>query len=122
MKFTADKTDGNVIRSYKPGEIELHTETLTSHSIISRDTLVRNWEPPTVSEMSIADFNAALELKPEIILLGTGIRQQFPDIALLTEIMHSGIAVEVMTTDAACRTFNVLIGEYRSVVAALLTD
>ena len=67
-------------------------------------------------------FGWALDLKPEILLFGTGNQQQFPDIGVLTDIMRAGTAIEVMQTEAACRTFNVLISENRSVVAALLVD
>jgi uncharacterized protein len=120
MKFTADSASGNVIHSYTPGEIRLRDEVISSNVIISHDQIVADWNPPSLSELSIADFAPAMDLKPDIILFGTGVRQQFPDIALLTEILRSGIAIEVMETNAACRTFNVLIGEYRAVVAALL--
>ena len=61
-------------------------------------------------------------MQPDIILFGTGSRQRFPKLTLRTEIMQSGVAIEVMNTDAACRTYNVLIGENRSAVAALLID
>jgi uncharacterized protein len=122
MKFTADTTSGNVIRSYSPGEISLRDTVFTSHVIISQEQIISDWNPPAVDQLSIADFAPALELKPDIILFGTGLQQRFPDISLLTEIMRSGVAIEVMDTTAACRTFNVLIGEYRPVVAALLIE
>jgi uncharacterized protein len=122
MQLTPDSAAGNTIRSYSPGEIRLRDETLRSNVIISRDQLIRDWNPPPVAELSIADFTPVLELEPEIILFGTGSRQQFPAFAVLTELLHSGVAIEVMETSAACRTFNVLIGEYRSAVAALLIE
>jgi uncharacterized protein len=122
MKFTADTASGNVIRSYSPGEISLRDTVFTSHVIISQEQIISDWNPPAVDQLSIADFAPALELKPDIILFGTGLQQRFPDISLLTEIMRSGVAIEVMDTTAACRTFNVLIGEYRPVVAALLIE
>jgi len=122
MKFTADSTSGNIIRSYSPGEIKLRGEIIRSNLIISQDKVIPDWDPPSIEQLSIADFAPALEQKPEIILFGTGRLQKFPGIALLTEIMRSGTAIEVMETGAACRTYNVLIGEFRSVVAALLID
>lgn len=122
MKLTPDSVAGNTIRSYSPGEIRLHDETLRSNVILSGDQLIRDWNPPPVAELSIADFAPVLELEPEIILFGTGSRQQFPAITVLTELLQSGVAIEVMETSAACRTFNVLIGEYRAAVAALLIE
>lgn len=122
MKFTADSTSGNIIRSYSPGEIKLRGEIIRSNLIISQDKVIPDWDPPSIEQLSIADFAPALEQKPEIILFGTGRLQKFPGISLLTEIMRSGTAIEVMETGAACRTYNVLISEFRSVVAALLID
>jgi len=122
MKFTTDKVPGNFIRFYQPGEIHLRNQILTSHAIIGADSLITDWQPAEIDVLSIADFQAALDQKPEILLFGTGTTQQFPDIRLLTEIMQAGTAIEVMQTEAACRTFNVLIGENRSVIAALLIN
>jgi len=122
MKFTADSISGNIIRSYTPGQIKLRDDIIRSNLIISQDKVIPDWDPPAIEHLSIADFAPALEQKPDIILFGTGRRQNFPSISLLTEILRSGTAIEVMETGAACRTYNVLIGEYRSVVAALLID
>jgi len=122
MKFTADSGTGNLIQSYSSGELKLRDQTISSNVIISQDQIIANWNPPSISQLSIADFAPAMELKPDIILFGTGLRQEFPDLSLLTEIMRSGIAIEVMETNAACRTFNVLVGEYRAVVAALIVE
>ena len=122
MKLTADSVQGNVVRSYVPGEIRLGHTTLRSHVIISRDTVITDWNPAPLEEFSIADFAPALELQPEILLFGTGKSQRFLPIAVLTELLRAGIAVEVMETGAACRTFNVLIGEHRSAIAARLVE
>jgi uncharacterized protein len=75
-----------------------------------------------VADLALADFEPILALQPEVILLGTGARQQFPPAALLQAVLSRGVGLEVMATDAACRTFNVLASEYRRVAAALYTD
>jgi uncharacterized protein len=122
MHFTSDKATGNAIRSCEPGAIHLAERVVTNHVVLSAADIIENWDPAPFSELSLADFQPALDLQPEIILFGTGRQQRFPDIHLLTDIMRMGIAIEVMETHAACRTFNVLIGEKRAVVAALLVD
>jgi uncharacterized protein len=63
-----------------------------------------------------------VELEPEMVLLGVGARLRFPDRALLRPMEQRGIGVEVMDTPAACRTYNLLMGDGRRVVAALLID
>jgi len=59
-------------------------------------------------------------LEPELVLVGTGHRQEFPAAAFGAHFLKSGIGFEVMDTGAACRTFNVLVSEQRHVVALLL--
>ncbi len=122
MRFSSDPTEQNQIRACEPGAIHLRDTVLRDHVIISATELITDWQPAAIESLSIADFEPALALQPEILLLGTGARQTFPDIAVLTEIMRMGVAIEVMQTVAACRTFNVLINERRAAVAALLVD
>lgn len=58
--------------------------------------------------------------KTEIILLGTGPTQCFLAPALTAELQSIGIGIEVMSTPAAARTYNILMSEGRLVVAALI--
>ncbi len=122
MKLSAESSSGNVIRSFRPGELRLSEQSFDSHVILSASKIIPDWKPAPFQELSIADFEPAIALDPEIILFGTGVQQKFPDNALMIEIMRQGIAFEVMDTAAACRTFNVLISEFREVVAALLVQ
>ncbi|MDC0033025.1 Mth938-like domain-containing protein [Alphaproteobacteria bacterium] len=55
-----------------------------------------------------------------VMLLGTGSRPAIVDSGLRLELQDLGIGLEVMNTGAACRTFNVLLAEERSVIAALI--
>lgn len=120
MKLTADKAQGNTIKSYQPGQILVQDMPIMTNIIVSRDTLITDWQPAEVAALAITDFEPVLALEPEIILFGTGDMQRFPDIGLITSILKRGMAFEAMDTNAACRTYNVLVGEYRKVVAALL--
>ena len=56
----------------------------------------------------------------DIVLLGTGEGQIFPDPAVSLAFETAGLALEAMSTGAAARTFNVLLAEGRRVAAALL--
>jgi uncharacterized protein len=108
------------IVSFSAGEIRLNDQVLTGPVILSSEKIVGEWAPPPFSELSIADFEQVLDQDPEVIIFGTGVKQRFPDGALATAILRQGIGFEVMDTAAACRTFNVLVSEYRKVIAALL--
>jgi len=61
-------------------------------------------------------------MKPELVLIGTGAKFEFPEPARLAPLRSAGIGVEVMDTAAACRTYNILLGEGRGVVAALIVS
>jgi len=73
-----------------------------------------------VDDLDAAAVQTILELNPEVAILGTGRRQQFPDKALLLPLLRQGIGVEVMDNSAAGRTYNLLAGEGRKVVAAFI--
>jgi uncharacterized protein len=71
-------------------------------------------------DFTVEDFIQLAILAPEIIVLGTGAKQHFPDYDLLQPLINKQIGLEVMATDAACRTYNILMSEGRRVAAALL--
>ncbi|MCG8433629.1 MAG: MTH938/NDUFAF3 family protein, partial [Gammaproteobacteria bacterium] len=79
-----------------------------------------NWAPQTLTDIQLNHFEPLLELEPEIIILGTGKALQFPEREIMMHIMRQGVGFEVMDTAAACRTYNILIGEDRRVAAGLL--
>jgi uncharacterized protein len=72
--------------------------------------------------LRVDDLAPALELNPQILLLGTGKTHCFPPAELMGAVLKQNVGLEVMTTDAACRTYNVLVSEGRSVVAALIIE
>ena len=122
MQLDREPSAGVFIRSFRPGTLRLADRDITSPVILTASEVITSWSPPTVGAMSIDDFALALQHEPELLLLGTGSRQHFPAPAIGMQIMRAGIGFEVMNTHAACRTFNVLAGEGRRVMAALLLD
>ena len=86
---------------------------------MSAEHIIADWPARDPDTLRLADLTAALELKPEIILIGTGALAALPDLTLMDALAARGIGLEFMTTPAACRTYNVLVQEQRRVVAAL---
>lgn len=93
---------------------------LTASFVLAPDTLVETWPVRDVAAMSPADLEPLFALSPELILLGCGDRQTFPPTATLAACLSRGIGLETMTNAAAARTFNVLAGEGRRVVAGFV--
>jgi uncharacterized protein len=121
MRFTQDSSSSrNLIRSYAPGEIKINDE-IFRHSLIVGPSSIQ--PGPAISDAGelTADHTAnVVALAPELVLVGTGVRQVFPAAEFGAQFLRAGIGFEVMDTGAACRTFNVLVTEERRVVALLL--
>ena len=88
--------------------------------IVLPDRIIENWEPKTFEQLKAEHFEFLLSLQPEMVLVGTGPRLRFPHPSLTKMLPASGIGVEVMDTNAVCRTYNILMGEGRHVAAALI--
>lgn len=121
MKFQLDQPDGtNAISRHGEGQVWVGS-TRYAHSVLVPWTgAVVPWAPATVQDLTRAHFDAVLALEPALVIFGSGARQRFVAPALLRALIDRRIGVETMDTAAACRTFNVLAGEGRLVVAALL--
>ena len=120
MKLHLDAPVGTyLIRSYAPGRLVVGETTYTT-SLIINPTTIAPWRPATSSELGISDLEPIFALTPEVVLLGTGERQCFPNPSLIAALASRRIGLEVMDTRAACRTYNVLASESRAVVAALM--
>jgi len=120
MKMHLDNTAGAYrITGYGAGYVAVNGESLTRSFIVTPETLITDWSPQHVDELNEAAFEAVARLSPGVVLLGTGVEQRFPPSSLLAPLLGQGIGIEVMTTAAACRTYNILVAEGRSVVAGL---
>jgi uncharacterized protein len=123
MKLSLANPSGqNVISGYGPGYVTVGPLRHETNLVVMPETLLEPWAPGGFEALSEDDFRAVAQLQPEIVLLGTGARQRFPAPQLLRPLIDARIGVETMDTPAACRTYNVLLAEGRSVVAALLFE
>lgn len=110
----------NVIQGYYPGRITINSINYTSSLILTPDRIIADWPPARFRDIQETHIEMIAALLPEVVVLGTGARLQFPARAILKPLGLKRIGVEVMDTGAACRTYNVLVGEGRRVAAALL--
>lgn len=121
MKFSlADPGDGYTIHAYSNTELVVGELRFDSSIIILPDRIIADWAARALEQLQTSDFEILLELKPDLVLLGTGERQQFPPADRYSCLTNAGIGLEIMTTPAACRTYNILMSEGRRVAAALI--
>jgi len=120
VKFTLEPNSGAyLIRGYSDSEILIGEQHVRRSCIVTADSLITEWEPGSFGELTAAHLEPIFALAPELVLLGTGPRQQFPDSTIRAAFAARGLGLESMQLGAACRTFNVLIQEERRVAAAL---
>jgi uncharacterized protein len=108
------------VRSVSEKGICVHKDYYTSPFILSGKRIVPNWDVGSIDDINEENLQKIFDLQPEVVLIGTGKTQVFLPPAIQVHFFRQNIGFEVMTTDAACRTFNVLVSEGRQVVAALL--
>ncbi len=112
--------DTNLITAYDDDFIEVNKQRYSNHLIVMPNEIIQDWAIDSFAHLTATHFNNMLELNPEVVLLGTGKTHQFVHPKLTAALIEKGIAVECMTTHAACRTYNILMSEGRHVAAALL--
>lgn len=88
--------------------------------IITPRQLVEDWPVAELALLDTAAMQTLLALGPEVVIIGTGLRQGFPAAEVMAACLQRGVGVECMANAAAARTFNVLAGEGRRVVAGFI--
>lgn len=120
MKFHLQTPASNVVTGTGPGWVRVGQTEYRENLVLLPDAVIAGWAPNGFAALTEADFAALAAHAPEMVLLGTGLRQIFPHPRLLAPLSEGRIGVEVMDTRAACRTFNILVAEDRRVAAALI--
>lgn len=124
MKIALDSAFGAyIVTDYEPGRVRFGERAFSTSLIALHDRLIPDWEHHPPAALRPTDLRPITEQGPEILILGTGDTQVFPDPASFATLMDLGIGFEVMDNGAACRTYNILLAEGRRVALALmLTD
>lgn len=110
----------NLITGYGADFIEINRKKYAQNLIVLADNIVGDWQVADFALLTEQSFDLLLEIKPEVVLLGTGEKHQFLHPKTYRKLTESGIPLECMTTAAACRTYNILVSEGRNVAAALI--
>ena len=117
----ADRIEGqNAIARHGPDGVVVNGVTHTESVIVPWTGAVQTWDASSFESLGSDHFARLAALAPELVVFGSGPRLRFPAPALLRPLIEARIGIETMDTAAACRTYNVLLAEGRSVVAALL--
>lgn len=108
------------VRRADADRIVVIDRTFERSLILSAERVVEDFPARTVAEIDDAAVARVLQLEPELVLLGSGKRVDFPAAAISAQFLGRGVGLETMDNAAAARTFNVLTGEGRRAVAVFL--
>ena len=123
MKLHLSSAPGlNLITAYGAGCVQIREQRHQASLIVLPDTLVPGWPVADFGQLQAGAFDTLLDLRPELVILGTGARHRFPHPSLYQPLIAAGIGLEHMDTGAACRTYNILAAEGRKVAAALILE
>jgi uncharacterized protein len=120
MKFSEEHDNRQyIITGYDHQSIRINDRGFNQGFILTSAHFNPDWEPQVYADLEVSHLDDIFALQPELILLGTGKKQIFPAKDIYLALVRSGIGFEVMNTQAACRTFNILTADDRNVAAAL---
>jgi uncharacterized protein len=123
LKLQPDRIDGvNAVTGFAPGALRINGQTYSASVVLPWQGAIQAWPCADFAALRTAHFEQLLAFAPDLVIFGSGARIRFAAPALLRPLIERGIGVETMDTAAACRTYNVLASEGRSVVAALLLE
>ncbi|MGA9334806.1 MAG: MTH938/NDUFAF3 family protein [Rudaea sp.] len=121
MQLTQHRNQGELfVRKADANNVVVVDRTFTRSLVLSADSAMEDFPVREVGELDAAAIGTLLDQQPEVVLLGTGTRAIFPKPSVLAEFLKRGVGLETMDNGAAARTFNVLAGEGRRVVAVFL--
>ena len=122
MKLQPDKSDVQTLTAHGPGWVAINNEKVEGSVVVGLRGERFEWDCTRFDEIGAEHFAQLAALDAELIIFGSGKRIRFPQAAWLQPLMAKRTGVETMDTPAACRTYNILAGEGRHVVAALLVE
>ncbi len=121
MKLQADQPQStNVIHATTRHSVSINGQVYTTSVIVPSDAPLVPWHAATVADLTEAHFDLIVAYRPELVVFGSGPVLRFVHPKLMRQLMAARIGVETMDTQAACRTYNILVSESRKVLAALL--
>ena len=110
----------NLITAYGADYIEINKQRYAQNLIVMPDALTLDWQVARFTDLTNEHFKQIADLNPEVVLLGTGATHLFLHPKHYQNLTDNSIALECMTTAAACRTYNILMSEGRNVAAVLI--
>jgi uncharacterized protein len=112
----------NTVTRYDAEYIEINEQRFENSIIVMPEGEVIPWNVNHFTHLEQSDFQLILEKKPALVIFGSGKRLRFLHPTILQGLIQAKIGFETMDTQAACRTYNILMSEGRLVLGAFLIE
>lgn len=120
MDIQLEKSDKHSIQGYSDNEIKIANIIYTNNILVNKDEVFPDWSITRIDELDETELEKIIKLNPEILVIGVNNMQVTPPYKLLEQLSRLKIGFEYMSFGAACRTFNILLGEGRNVVGGFI--
>ncbi len=108
------------ITGYDDHSVEINAVHFAHSLVVLPELPPKVWPVTSFDQLGIEHFAPILAEAPDVVILGTGLRQRFVHPRLIEALTSRRIGVESMDNKAACRTYNILMAEGRKVALALI--
>lgn len=123
MKLHTSSTEKyQTVTGYDHTGVEINAQRFDYSVLVMPEVAPRAWNVTRFEDLTAAHFEQIAADKPDVVILGTGERQRFVHPRLVASLSNQRIGVESMDSHAACRTYNILMGEGRKAVLALIIE
>ena len=123
MKLHSDDTQQyQTVTGYDASGVEINAQRFDYSLIVLPEVAPQAWNVTRFDDLTAEHFERIAADKPDVVILGTGERQRFVHPRLIASLSNLRIGVESMDSQAACRTYNILMGEGRKVTLALILE
>jgi uncharacterized protein len=123
MKLHSSNTEKyQTVTGYDQSGVEINAQRYDYSVLVMPETPPRPWNVTRFEDLTAEHFEEIAADKPDVVVLGTGERQRFVHPRLIASLSKQHVGVESMDSHAACRTYNILMGEGRKVTLALIIE
>ncbi|PJD93431.1 MAG: hypothetical protein CK424_02585 [Legionella sp.] len=119
MEIQLESQEQHAVRSYGPHSITIGSETIQNSCVICKEFIHKEWPIQSITALTTDDLAPLIQSKPEVIILGHD-SNHWPSPAIASYLSTQKIGLECMSIGAACRTFNILLGEKRAVALGII--
>ncbi len=120
MKIHPDTLSAQSIQAYGPGWVQVAGEKIIRSVVLGSGGQRLDWHCDRFEDLQARHFDQLTQWQSELVIFGSGARLRFVAASLTQALIKRQIGMETMDTPAACRTYNILASEGRSVLVALL--